>query len=330
MQSNDTLLINETGKRMDNHPTVQHSRIDAALAAQLEILRGGISGASTYRVFGLSEPCILKVVEAESAEDVRARAYREIHFYNHLAACIPLSTPRVFASLTEKSGYCALLIAAYQPLKPANQLPAADFTEIAIQLARFHALFWNRTEQLATHAWLAKPPSPDLTNDARHARETWLALAQRPQFREILTEATLQAIETALGDVQTKAEYGPDTPMTLCHGDCHLDNLLRDQEGHLIWADWQEVRIGYGPSDLTFLMQRAEANGADIAHDSVVAAYCKALKAAGIEDVNQCTITSAMQESERRTRLLYWPDYMSDATTERMAHHLTRIFPAHV
>jgi uncharacterized protein (DUF2252 family) len=153
-------------------------------------------------------------------------------------------------------------------------------------------------------------------------------LAQRPQFREILTGSTLQAIEAALVDVQTKPEYGPDTAMTLCHGDCHLDNLLRDEDVHLIWADWQEVRIGHGPSDLTFLMQRAEANGADIAHDRIVSAYCKALKVSGVAGVNERAITSAMNESERRTRLLYWPDYMSDATTEGMAHHLRHIFPA--
>jgi thiamine kinase-like enzyme len=111
----------------------------------------------------------------------------------------------------------------------------------------------NRTEQLATLSWLAQPATADLTNDARHARETWFALAQQPQFRKVLTEATLDAIDAALGDVQTKPEYNPDMAMTLCHGDCHLDNLLRDQEGRLIWADWQEIRIGNGPSDLTFL-----------------------------------------------------------------------------
>jgi len=320
--------MNETGESMDNHLTAQRSRIDEASAAQLELLSGGVSGASTYRVHGLSQPCILKVVAAESAEYVRARAYREIHFYDQLAACVPLSTPRVLARLTEKSGYCALLLAAYQPLQPASQLTADDFTEIAIQLARFHALFWNRIEPLAALSWLERPTAQDLTNDARHARETWLALAQRPQFRDILTESTLHAIEAALVDVQTKPEYGSDTTMTLCHGDCHLDNLLRDQEGHLIWADWQEVRIGYGPSDLTFLIQRAEANGAAIAPDMIVAAYCEALRAAGVEGVNERAITSTIQASERRTRLLYWPDYMSDATAERMVHHLTRIFPA--
>jgi thiamine kinase-like enzyme len=313
---------------MDNRLTTRRSRIDAALAAQLELLNGGVSGASTYRVHGLAEPCVLKVIEAESAEYVRARGYREIHFYDELAAHLPLRTPRVLASLIEGSGYCALLIAAYEPIKPANELRADDFIEIATQLARLHAVYWNRTDQLATLSWLVKPTTPDLTNDTRHARETWLALAQQPQFQEILTESRLHEIESALEDVRTKPEYGRGTAMTLCHGDCHLDNLLRDQDGDLIWADWQEVGIGYGPNDLTFLMQRAEANGADIAQDIIVTVYCKALEAAGVEGVNQSAITSAMNESERRTRLLYWPDYMSDATTEGMAHHLTRIFPA--
>ena len=313
---------------MDNYVTTQRSRIDEALAAQLELLSEGVSGASTYRVHGLSEPCVLKVIEAESAEYVRARGYREIHFYDKLAARLPLHTPRVLASLIEESGYCALLIAAYEPMRPTNELRADDFTEVARQLAGFHAVYWDRTDRLADLAWMAKPMTPDLSNDTQHARETWLALSRRPQFREILTESTLHEIESALVDIRTKPEYGPDTAMTLCHGDCHLDNLLHDQHGHLIWADWQEVRIGYGPSDLTFLMQRAEANGADIAHEIVVAAYCKSLESAGVEGVNESAITSAMNESERHTRLLYWPDYMSDITTESMAHHLRRIFSA--
>jgi Ser/Thr protein kinase RdoA (MazF antagonist) len=171
-----------------------------------------------------------------------------------------------------------------------------------------------------------KTNTPDMTHDARHARETWLALAQRPQFHDVLTETVLHAIEAALVDISTTPEYGSDTAMTLCHGDCHLDNLLRDQDGQLIWADWQEVCIGYGPSDLTFFLQRAEADGAAIAHDSVVTAYCTALEAAGVAGVSERAVTGAMHESERRTRLLYWPDYMRDVTTEAMAHHVTRIF----
>jgi hypothetical protein len=184
---------------MDNYVTTRRSRIDEALAAQLEVLSGGVSGASTYRVHGSSESCVLKIIEAESADYVRARGHREIHFYDQLAARLPLHTPRVLASLIEESGYCALLIAAYEPIKPANELRADDFTEIATQLARFHAVYWNRTDQLANLPWLAKPTTPDLTNDMRHARETWLALAQRPQFREILTESRLHDIESTLG-----------------------------------------------------------------------------------------------------------------------------------
>lgn len=305
---------------------MQRWRIDQALAAQLELLSGGISGASTYRVHGLSEACVLKVIEAESAEYIRARAYREIHFYNELAEDLPVHTPRLLASLVQESGYCALLIAAYQPLKQANQMRPDEFAHIATQLAQLHATYWNRTELLSRFAWLAKPAPPDLTQDTHHAHETWLALAQRPQFHDILTTSLLQDIEFALVEISTKPEYNSATALTLCHGDCHLDNVLCDQHGQLIWADWQEVHIGYGPADLTFLIQRAEANGANIAYDDVIVAYCKALEAAGVEGVDERAITAAMNESERRTRLLYWPDYMSDATTEHMAHNVARIF----
>ena len=313
---------------MDTLEKTRRLRIEAALSAHLELLNGGVSGASTYRVRGLPEPCVLKVIAADSAAYVRARGYREIRFYNDLAAHIPLHTPHVLASSIEESGSYALLLAAYTPMKPASELNDASFIEIAEELATFHAMYWNRTDQLDNLSWLEKPKTLDLTNDARHAYETWQALARQPQFHEVLTDATLRNIESVLVEVGTKPEYGPQTVMTLCHGDCHLDNLLRDQEGGLLWADWQEVRIGYGPSDLTFLIQRAEADGADIAQDAVIAAYCSALEAAGVEGVNEDAIKFSMNESERRSRLLYWPDYLRDATPETMTHHLTRIFSA--
>jgi Ser/Thr protein kinase RdoA (MazF antagonist) len=311
---------------MDTPKKTQRLRIEAALSARLELLSGGVSGASTYRVHGLPEPCVLKVTKAESSDEVRARGHREIHFYNEIAARIPLHTPRVLASLIEESGYCTLLLEAYAPMQPANELDDAEFAEIAKQLGRFHAVHWNQTDQLDTFSWLDKPKIVDLTNDVRHASETWQLLAQQPQFRDLLTDSRVRDIKAALAEVRTKPEYGHDTPMTLCHGDCHLENLLSDQEGRLIWADWQEVRIGYGPTDLSFLIQRAETNGANIAHDSVVAAYCNALEASDVRGVNEAAITSAMNESERRTRLLYWPDYLRDATSEAMVHHLSRIF----
>ena len=313
---------------MDTGEKSRRLQIEAALSAHLELLSGGVSGAATYRVHGLTEPCVLKIIAAESAAYVRARGYREIRFYNELAARIPLHTPRVLGSLIEESGFCALLLAAYTPIKPARELDDAEFTEIARELASFHAVYWDHTDQLDNLSWLVKPKPLDLTKDARHAYETWQALAQQPQFYEVLTDATLRNIESVLVEVGTKPEYGPQTVMTLCHGDCHLDNLLRDQEGGLLWADWQEVRIGHGPSDLTFLIQRAEANRADIAQEAVIAAYCSALEAAGVEGVNEDAIKFSMNESERRSRLLYWPDYLRDATPETMTHHLTRIFSA--
>lgn len=301
-------------------------RIEEALSAHLELLSGGASGAATYRVHGLSEPCVLKVVAAESPAYLRARGRREVRFYRELAAHVPLQTPHVLGGLVEASGACALLLAAYAPIEPASELKGADFAEIAEQLAGFHAVYWDRTAPFDAPPWTEKPKTVDLTHDAQHASRTWQVLARQPQFQELLTDATLRDLEAALAEVQKTPEYGPETPMTLCHGDLHLGNLLRGEDGGLVWADWQEVRVGYGPSDLSFLFQRAEAEGAVVPHEGVIAAYCNALEVAGVEGVSEDAVTASMNESERRTRLLYWPDYLGGATPETMSHHLMRIF----
>ena len=60
----------------------------------------------------------------------------------------------------------------------------------------------------------------------------------------------------------------------------------------------------------------------------MIAAYCDALGAAGVAGVSEESVASAINESERRTRLLYWPDYLGDALPETVAHHLDRIFLA--
>lgn len=304
----------------------QRSRIEEALSARLELLGGGASGAATYRVYGLAEPCVLKVIEAGSPDYLRTRGQREICFYRQLAVHVPLRTPQVMASVLEESGYCALLIAAYSPIASANELNMTQFVEVAEQLAGFHAVHWNRTDLLGGFPWIEQPKIVDLSQAAHHAAQCWRKLGQQSQFRELLTGLRLRQIEAALGEISATPEYGVKTAMTLCHGDCHLENVLRDPDGCLVWADWQEVRVGHGPSDLSFLIQRAEANGAKIAHHVLIGAYCKALEAAGIRNVDQGEIEHALHESERRTRLLFWPDYMMETTAEAMVHHLERIF----
>lgn len=311
---------------MGGTENVRHPRLEAALSARLELLGGGASGAATYRVHGLSEPCVLKVVAADSPGYLRARGRREVRFYEELAAHLPLRTPRVLASSVEPSGACALLLGAYAPMKAAPEVSEAEFADIAAQLAGFHAVYWNRTGPLEALSWLEGPKAVDLTRDAAHAAETWRTLARLPQFQKLLTDAVLRDVGAALAEVATRPEHGPDTPMALCHGDPHLGNLLRGEDGALVWADWQEVRLGHGPSDLSFLLQRAEAEGAVVARGGVIAPYCTALEVAGVGGVREEAVTAAVNESERRTRLLYWPDYLGDAPPETMARHLDRMF----
>ena len=50
-------------------------------------------------------------------------------------------------------------------------------------------------------------------------------------------------------------------PSTLCHGDCHMGNLLRDAHNGLVWADWQEVGTGHTARDRRLRDERSGGRG---------------------------------------------------------------------
>jgi aminoglycoside phosphotransferase (APT) family kinase protein len=115
------------------------------------------------------------------------------------------------------------------------------------------------------------------------------------------------------------------TPMTLCHGDCHIGNLLYDAGDRLVWADWQEVGIGRGPDDLSFLLQRAVADGASVPETSLLAAYRDELIALTGTSLTLKTLQGIMDAFELRTRLLEWPPYLAMGDDRRIAAHVARI-----
>ena len=196
---------------------------------------------------------------------------------------------------------------------------------MAQQLARFHAAFWGQTHRLDHLEWLFQSGPVNLGQDAQHAHEAWHGLASNARFSEWLSPQVMDGIDDLLAWIVTAPTSTQAFPTTLRHGDCHIGNLLRDANGDLIWADWQAVRLGCGPDDLSFLLQRAEADGATMSRHRVIAAYCNALSAAGVTQVDDHRIHRLMAEDELRTRLLYWPDYLGEASVEHMAMHVQRI-----
>jgi hypothetical protein len=84
--------------------------------------------------------------------------------------------PRLLANAIEAaSGASALLLAAYSaPLAP-GAWQTADYLELAQQLARLQAAYWNADERLAAWDWL-RPPAVISPAEVHSALAAWQAI----------------------------------------------------------------------------------------------------------------------------------------------------------
>jgi aminoglycoside phosphotransferase (APT) family kinase protein len=114
-------------------------------------------------------------------------------------------------------------------------------------------------------------------------------------------------------------------PVALCHGDCHRDNFLRDNQGNLVWADWQEVGVGAGPEDLSFFWQRAAAAGDALPVEQMLVIYHERLQAQTGAAISLPAVQRVARASELRTTLLHWPFYLQQASVAQIVRLLQRI-----
>jgi len=295
------------------------------VATRYELAGEGISGSRTCRVWFGDEGTVLKITGPASPPWVLARARRELCFYHVLAGSVPLRVPALLGACDdERAGIC-LLLAGYEPAPPATGWSADDAAEIARQLAGFHACFWGAGERLAGHTWLRQPEAQTDEQTILHAREQWAALGRLPRFSSLFTAETCRALDRAMVRVGALDATIHAFPVTLCHGDCHLGNVLRDEEGHFVWADWAEVGMGAGPADLSFLIQRANAGGARFSVDELSSVYHRQLIEALGEPISLDEIRRVMDAQELRTRLLEWPHYLGGASPALLSDMLARI-----
>ncbi len=290
-----------------------------------ERLPGGISGSHTYRLDLADYQAVLKVTLTASEPFILQRVQRELAFYRMFAAQVPTRVPEVLASCANEAFACCLLLTAYDAVSPPHLWKEADFLEVAEQLADLHARFWDQaTELLSAYPWLPVPPEQISDVKIQQAAEAWLALADEVRFGQLLGSPQQQRLCDLLSRIPEFGASLLSLPLTLCHGDCHIGNLLRDTQGYLVWADWQEVRLGRGPEDLSFLQQRARADGAQVP-DTMVNAYQARLEAALGRSIPIAAVRRVLFASELQTSLVEWPHYLGWSSAEQVANILERI-----
>jgi thiamine kinase-like enzyme len=177
---------------------------------------------------------------------------------------------------------------------------------------------------LAVHHWLRRPDEPGAVEGAA-AWNAWQPLRERIAAMGRSTAEVKELVECGARHINRTLEQVSTFPTTLCHGDCHLGNLLRDAENGLVWSDWQEVGIGHGPGDLSFLIQRAMVDGGRVPEDAMIAAYGAQLADATGTSIPLAALRQVTDSFDLRTRLLLWPAYLAMAPDAGIDAHIARV-----
>jgi aminoglycoside phosphotransferase (APT) family kinase protein len=318
---------------LDAEVDVQHRELiahclDALGANSGQVLHydvlGGVSGAYTYRLRCPSRDLVLKVALPESPAHVLERASRELLFYRDLRHCIQLRVPTVIAMRSDATLGACILLDAYTPSPPPTAWPAARYIELATHLGRFHATFWGRVNDLASYRWLRKAVEVAQA-DVQQAFIYWERLSAEKRFERVMTRSCSRWIREMLSHIDAVEATIAAFPLTLCHGDFHVENILEARDGELVVADWQEVGLGRGPEDLSFFLQRASFSSGTVPAEDVISAYQQSLAIETGDALLLADIRRVIDAAEFRTRLLHWPAYLTGASADQMTDMLERI-----
>ncbi len=228
-------------------------------------------------------PDVVLKVTAAGAEQRNAR--RELAFYRTLAGRVPVRTPRLLEH-ADTDELTAIVLSAHAPARPAKEWTRARWLETARQLASLHTMPVPDGDPWVTRPWVRGVLERPRT---KVAEDYWSAVAADG----------LRGVIDASGALARAVDA---VPACFTHGDCHVDNLLRDGD-QIVWTDWQVTGVGCPAGDLAFLWGRANSDGADPPYDTMVREY------SAHRDVDPVALHSALVATELGTLLYGWPDY---------------------
>lgn len=322
----EVTVMNDSGEHEVNAVAALRrlGREPAGASFASRVLAGGLSGSVVHHVALDGQDMVLKVTLPGKDRTLTARACREVWFYRDLATLVPVRVPRVLGFDVSEAEGAVLLLAAHRPSPAPDDWTERGYIEIARQLGRLHATFWDKTTGSELPAWLRA--RPEVTPDqCQAAARLWRALGKREDLSDALAPYA-RSRESLLMNIPALERQMPTMPATLCHGDFHADNLLQDPAGEWIWADWQEVHLGPGVDDFAFFWQRAfAATDTPPPYDAMLQAYAAGLATVDGTLISRERVDRALAWAELRSWLVAWPGYLRALSPARIARVLRRI-----
>ncbi|MDQ2902238.1 MAG: ecdysteroid 22-kinase family protein [Chloroflexota bacterium] len=229
---------------------------------------------------------------AAQSQDVMAtrryfeRCAREVFFYQKVASLSAFPVPRLYYGAVDSgAGRVILVLEDLCIARVGDALRGCtvqDATLVIDQLASFHAQWWNHP-QLETFSWL-----PMWGGDSQDAQSRYRQLLDLflQRFGQRVPRPVLEAIDalaTSYGDIRSRLQRAP---VTMIHGDLHLDNLLFSPFEYtpgVTLIDWQSVARGRGVIDLAlFLFGSLETTMRRTVEGDLLRRYHELLLARGV------------------------------------------------
>lgn len=189
---------------------------------------------------------------------------REGRFYADLAADLPVRTPLAYAAAVDLAGGTSMLLLEHIGGWPGGcQIAGATQDEARRAMdaaAALHAAAWDRA--LPADAWLERVDEGALAQLGAAYRASWPGFVDR--FAALLPPGALELglrAQDAFEELMHAATV--EAPLTVCHGDYRLDNLLFSPDpaepwpGRAALLDWQLMHRGPGVEDVALFLSQS-------------------------------------------------------------------------
>lgn len=247
----------------------------------------------------LPDSLVIKIAAENDTNRTVAQQFnlylKEVNYYSDLAPLTTATSPKVYASAIDDKHNFFLLMQDISDYRMGSQVDGATLAECELMvdfLARLHASFWNKLEDVA---WLPHMSgSQNATNMAVGCEHGWEQLLS--YFGEFVPEPINANRDLYIKSISSLQERLDQSPRTLIHGDFRMDNMLFGQKpGHeaLMVVDFQGPLKGNGIQDLGYLLSHSAKTEIRQQHErELIARYVDQL---GLHGVKHYTVDTAFE-----------------------------------